>query len=60
MALSRWDDDGGAGPAGPQCTSIAPVATLELAHLSQVDVVQLRVRVIPKVSRALRQMRIRQ
>ena len=46
LALSLWEDDGGAGPTGPLSTSIAPVAPLQMPHLLQVDVVQLRVRVI--------------
>jgi hypothetical protein len=46
MALSRWEDDGGAVATDPQCTTIAPVAPLEIPHSSQVDVVQLRVRII--------------
>lgn len=46
MALSRWEDDGGAGPTGPQGTTISAVAPGQIPHSSQVDVVQLRVRVI--------------
>ena len=45
-ALSQWEEDGGAGPTGPQCPSGRDVSASEIAHSSQVDVVQLRVRVI--------------
>jgi hypothetical protein len=40
--LSRWDTEGGAGPAGPQQETISR----EFPDLTNVELVQLRVRVI--------------
>ena len=43
MALSRWDSEGGAGPRGPQAPGdVQP----EIPHLTNAELVQLRIRVI--------------
>ena len=44
MALSRWDNEGGAGPCGPQEGQIA--ATSQSDVLTNAELVQLRIRVI--------------
>lgn len=44
-ALSRWDNEGGAGPDGPQEHSLA-VDLSEIPPLTNAELVQLRVRVI--------------
>ena len=46
MALSRWDNEGGAGPRGPQGESVAAEAQPEIPALTNAELVQLRVRVI--------------
>ncbi|MFN0194757.1 MAG: hypothetical protein ACKVP5_22740 [Aestuariivirga sp.] len=46
MALSRWDNEGGAGPCGPQESSHAPDAKPDAPPAADVEIVQLRVRVI--------------
>jgi hypothetical protein len=46
MALSRWDNEGGAGPSGPQEGQISAEAKLEVPELTNAELVQLRVRVI--------------
>jgi len=46
MALSRWDNEGGAGPCGPQKTQISAAMQSEIPELTNVELVQLRVRVI--------------
>jgi hypothetical protein len=46
MALSRWDNEGGAGPAGPQGGSVSAEAPSEIPELTNADLVQLRIRVI--------------
>src|SRR6185437_16392850 len=46
MALSRWDNEGGAGPCGPQEGRLPQVAQSEVPELSNAELVQLRVRVI--------------
>ena len=46
MALSRWDTEGGAGPGGPQKGSISGAMQSEIPHLTNAELVQLRVRVI--------------
>jgi hypothetical protein len=46
MALSRWDNEGGAGPSGPQEGLIAGEVQSEIPELTNVELVQLRVRVI--------------
>jgi hypothetical protein len=43
MALSRWDSEGGAGPRGPQTPSDV---RSEAPHLTNAELVQLRIRVI--------------
>lgn len=45
-ALSRWDDEGGAGPDGPQMNSQPSEAPPESPQLTNTELVQLRVRVI--------------
>src|SRR5665213_4051342 len=45
-ALSRWDNEGGAGPYGPQKTQVSAEAQAELPELTNAELVQLRVRVI--------------
>jgi hypothetical protein len=46
MALSRWDNEGGAGPSGLQQDSIAGDAPRAVPELTNAELVQLRVRVI--------------
>src|SRR5579862_7074103 len=46
MALSRWDNEGGAGPRGPQEGQISAMAQSEIPELTNAELVQLRVRVI--------------
>jgi len=46
MALSRWDTEGGAGPSGPQGSSIRDDLESEIPHLTNAELVQLRIRVI--------------
>jgi len=46
MALSRWDNEGGAGPCGPQEGQISAKAQSEVPELTNAELVQLRVRVI--------------
>ena len=46
MALSRWDNEGGAGPRGPQGESVAAEAQPEIPALTNAELVQLRIRVI--------------
>ena len=45
-ALSRWDNEGGAGPCGPQKAQISAEAQSEVPDLTNAELVQLRVRVI--------------
>jgi hypothetical protein len=45
-ALSRWDNEGGAGPHGPQVGLIFDEAESEAPQLTNSDLVKLRVRVI--------------
>ena len=45
-ALSRWDNEGGAGPCGPQKSQISAKAQSEVPDLTNAELVQLRVRVI--------------
>jgi hypothetical protein len=45
MALSRWDNEGGAGPGGPQGGSVSE-AQSEIPALTNAELVQLRIRVI--------------
>lgn len=50
MALSRWDNEGGAGPAGPQSgpqeASVRARARRGIPELTNAELVQLRIRVI--------------
>lgn len=46
MALSRWDNEGGAGPGGPQGKSVAAEAQSQAPALTNAELVQLRIRVI--------------
>lgn len=45
-ALSRWDNDGGAGPDGPQEGSMRDAIPTKVPELTNAELVQLRVRVI--------------
>jgi hypothetical protein len=45
-ALSRWENEGGAGPGGPQGESLAAEAQPEIPALTNAELVQLRIRVI--------------
>jgi hypothetical protein len=46
MALSRWDNEGGAGPCGPQRGLNFPRRQSEVPQLTNAELVQLRIRVI--------------
>jgi hypothetical protein len=46
MALSRWDNEGGAGLCGPQEGQISEEVQSEVPELTNAELVQLRVRVI--------------
>ena len=46
MALSRWDNEGGAGPLGPQKGRFSSDAQSEVPELTNAELVQLRIRVI--------------
>ena len=46
MALSRWDNEGGAGPRGAHEGQISAEAQFEVPELTNAELVQLRVRVI--------------
>lgn len=50
MALSRWDNEGGAGPTGPQKgpqeASVPARAQAVIPELTNAELVQLRIRVI--------------
>ena len=45
-ALSRWDNEGGAGPLGPQKGEVHSDAQREIPELTNAELVQLRIRVI--------------
>jgi len=45
-ALSRWDNEGGAGPHGPQASSTLSDDRVDIPPLTDAELVQLRVRVI--------------
>jgi len=45
-ALSRWDDEGGATPCGPQETLAAACDEWDIPALSKAELIQLRIRVI--------------
>jgi hypothetical protein len=46
LALSTWDNEGGAGARGPQVGSISDDALSEAPPLTNTELVQLRIRVI--------------
>jgi hypothetical protein len=46
MALSRWDNEGGAGLDGPQGGSVSAEAQSGIPELTNAELVQLRIRVI--------------
>jgi len=46
LALSRWDNEGGAGPRGPQGASVPAETPSEIPQLTNAELVQLRIRVI--------------
>ena len=46
MALSRWDNEGGAGPCGPQEGAVSSELRSEVPELTNAELVQLRIRVI--------------
>jgi hypothetical protein len=46
LALSRWDNEGGAGPGGPQAGSVSAEAQSGIPELTNAELVQLRIRVI--------------
>ncbi len=45
-ALSRWDNEGGAGPNGPQKSLTLAGKQSDVSPLTDVEIVQLRIRVI--------------
>jgi hypothetical protein len=45
-ALSRWENEGGAGPVGPQEGLISGEAEIQVPQLTDAELVQLRIRVI--------------
>ena len=45
-ALSRWDNEGGAGPDGPQAGSCLDGGVADVSLLTNTELVQLRIRVI--------------
>jgi hypothetical protein len=47
MALSRWDNEGGAGPRGPQEGLKAGEVQSEVPELTNAELVHLRIRVSP-------------
>jgi hypothetical protein len=46
IALSTWENEGGAGPRGPQEGPISGAAQSEVPELTNAELVQLRIRVI--------------
>ena len=46
IALSRWENEGGAGPRSPQESSISGNAQSDTPELTNAELVQLRIRVI--------------
>ncbi|MDO8876410.1 MAG: hypothetical protein Q8M24_06990 [Pseudolabrys sp.] len=46
MALSRWDNEGGAGPDGPHKGLVPDEVSTEIPELTNTELVQLRIRVI--------------
>ena len=45
-ALSRWDNEGGAGPDGPQASSCLDGGASDVPLLTNAELIQLRIRVI--------------
>lgn len=45
-AISRWENEGGAGPCGPQESSLPTNVHWDVPEMSNADLVQLRIRVI--------------
>ena len=45
-ALSRWEDEGGALPCGPQEALAADCEKWDISPLSDAEIIQLRIRVI--------------
>ena len=45
-ALSRWDDEGGATPCGPQESLASACEKWDIPPLSDAELIQLRIRVI--------------
>ena len=45
-ALSRWENEGGAGPLRPEESSISAEVQFEVPQLTNAELVQLRIRVI--------------
>ena len=45
-ALSRWDNEGGAGPAGSHKGLVPDEVSTEIPELTNTELVQLRIRVI--------------
>lgn len=45
-ALSRWDNEGGAGPHGPQVSDAHVLRDPDIPNLTDAELIQLRVRVI--------------
>ena len=45
-ALSRWDNEGGAGPGGPDTVSAPDSARIAVPELTNAELVTLRIRVI--------------
>lgn len=45
-ALSRWDNEGGAGPCGPQKNQVPDDGQSAIPELTNAELVQLRIRVI--------------
>jgi hypothetical protein len=45
-ALSRWENEGGAGPDGPQVSQIYTEEKSDIPELTNAELVQLRIRVI--------------
>lgn len=46
MALSRWENEGGAGRHGPDADQISANSQSEVPELTNAELVQLRIRVI--------------
>lgn len=44
--LSRWDNEGGAGPCGPQEGPLVPAVQPDVPPLTEAELLHLRVRVI--------------